>query len=389
MTTTQHSTGTGTQGSAEADASTAPADGTPRRLHMTIDGEQVEFLEGETIYEATARRQHPRPGNEIPTLCYDPRLEPFGACRLCVVEVEGARNPVASCTTKATEGMVVQTATERIEKHRRTLLEMVVSENRQVEVDPLSGYASQELKMLVDRYDANRGRFQGAQSGVSKVDDDNPFLLRDYDQCISCYRCVRVCAEQEGDHAINVMNRGFHTQITTEFDGLLKDSSCTFCGQCVQTCPTGALADKKALRAVELPGEVEKTRSVCPSCGVGCSVDLLTKGEHLVGIQPAMDGPANEGALCVKGQFAFDFVQHSDRLATPLVRGDDGQLHEATWDEALERAARGFTAAAEDHGRHSVYAVASGRAPSEAAYTIQKLIRAGLGTNQVDNCSRA
>ena len=296
---------------------------------------------------------------------------------------------MASCTTKATAGMVVRTKTEPIEQIRKTLLEMVVSENREVVVAPLSGYASQELGTLVDRYNADQGRFQGAQSGVSKVEDDNPFFLRDYDQCISCYRCVRVCAEREGDHAINVMNRGFHTQITTEFDGILKDSSCTFCGQCVQTCPTGALADKKALRGAHLPGKIEKTRTACPYSGVGCSVDLLTKEDRLIGIHPAMDGPANEGALCVKGQFAFDFVQHSDRLATPLVRGADGELHEATWDEALDRAAQGFANVLERDGPHSIYAIASGRAPSEAAYTMQKLIRAGLGTIQVDNCSRA
>ncbi len=367
----------------------AGGNGSPSWLAMRIDDEEVRFLEGETIYEAAERRRDQGPDMEIPTLCYDPRLEPFGACRLCVVELEGARNPVASCTTTATAGMVVRTKTEPIEQYRKTLLEMVVSENRELEVDPLSGYASQELKSLVDRYDANGGRFQGAQSGVSKVEDDNPFFLRDYDQCISCYRCVRVCAEREGDHAINIMNRGFHTQITTEFEGILKDSSCTFCGQCVQTCPTGALADKKALRGADLPGEIEKTRSVCPYCGVGCSVDLLTKEDRLIGIHPAMDGPANEGALCVKGQFAFDFVQHSDRLATPLVRGNDGELHEATWDMALDRAAAGFANALERDGPHSIYAIASGRAPSEAAYTIQKLIRAGLGTNQVDNCSRA
>ena len=350
---------------------------------ITIDGTEVTFTEGETIYEVATRC-----GHDIPTLCYDPRLEPFGACRLCVVEVEGARTPVASCTTKAVADMSVRTATEEVEKHRRTLLEMVASENRQVEVDPLTSYASQELANLVDRYDARGGRFAGAKSGTSK-DDDNPFLLRDYEQCISCYRCVRVCAEQEGDHAINVMNRGFHTQITTEFDGLLKDSSCTFCGQCVQTCPTGALGDKKALRSAELPGEIEKTRSVCPYCGVGCSVDLLAKEDALVGIHPAMDGPANKGALCVKGQFAFDFVQHGDRLAHPLVRGEDGELHEATWDEALERAAGGFRRAVDKYGEHSVYGIASGRAPSEAAYTMQKFIRAGFGTNQIDNCSRA
>ena len=377
------------ESTAEDRINLAGGNGSHTWLTMTMDGEEIRFIEGETIYEAAARRRDQHADTEIPTLCYDPRLEPFGACRLCVVELEGARNPVASCTTKATAGMVVRTKTEPIEQIRKTLLEMVVSENREVVVDPLSGYASQELGTLVDRYNADQGRFQGAQSGVSKVEDDNPFFLRDYDQCISCYRCVRVCAEREGDHAINVMNRGFHTQITTEFDGILKDSSCTFCGQCVQTCPTGALADKKALRGAHLPGKIEKTRTVCPYCGVGCSVDLLTKEDRLIGIHPAMDGPANEGALCVKGQFAFDFVQHSDRLATPLVRGDDGELHEATWDEALDRAAQGFANVLKRDGPHSIYAIASGRAPSEAAYTMQKLIRAGLGTNQVDNCSRA
>jgi len=185
------------------------------------------------------------------------------------------------------------------------------------------------------------------------------------------------------------MNRGFESQITTEFNTILKDSACTFCGQCVQTCPTGALADKKAMRATDRPGEMETTRSVCPYCGVGCSVDLVTKSDKLVAIQPAMDGPANRGALCVKGQFAFDFVHHPDRLQTPLIRGTDGELHEADWDEALDRAAEGFKKANEAYGRHSVYGVASGRAPTEAAYLMQKFIRAGFGTNYIDNCSRA
>jgi predicted molibdopterin-dependent oxidoreductase YjgC len=351
---------------------------------MILDGEEVDFAEGETLYEVAQRHR-----KEVPTLCYDPRLEPFGSCRLCVVEVEGMRAPVASCTTKAAPGMVVRSHTDQIDNHRKVLLELVASENREIDVDPLRGYASQELAILVDRYQARSGRFAGKQSGHSNQQDDNPFILRDYDLCISCNRCVRVCAEQEGDHAINIMNRGFHTQITTEFNGILKDSSCTFCGQCVQTCPTGALADKKALRAAAQPGEVKKTRSICPYCGVGCSVDLLTKEDRLVGIQPAMDGPANQGALCVKGQFAFDFVQHGDRLARPLVRGADGELHETDWDTALDRAAAGFRKAFEEHGRHSIYGVASGRAPNEAAYMMQKFIRAGFGTHQIDNCSRA
>ncbi|HCK09565.1 MAG TPA: formate dehydrogenase subunit alpha, partial [Candidatus Latescibacteria bacterium] len=342
------------------------------------------FDGGETIFQV-AERHH----KDIPTLCYDDRLEAFGGCRLCVVEVEGARTPVASCTTMAEAGMRIRTKSGSLEMHRRVLLEMVVSENREVDVDELSGYASQEMKTLVDRYSARTGRFAGDKSGVSRPDDPNPFILRDYENCISCYRCVRVCAEQEGDYAISIMNRGFETQITTEFGGLLKDSSCTFCGQCIQTCPTGALGDLKALRHVEVEEPIEKTRSVCTYCGVGCALDIMTKGEQVVGIQPAMDGPANEGALCVKGQFAFDFVHHPDRLKTPFIRDDHGQLVPATWDEALDKAAAGLLEAVNEHGRHSLYAIASGRAPNEAGFTMQKFVRAGLGTSYIDNCSRA
>jgi predicted molibdopterin-dependent oxidoreductase YjgC len=359
---------------------------TIRMPTMEVDGQKVPFTPGETIYKVTQRLS-----SEVPTLCYDDRLDAFGACRLCVVEVEGIRNPVASCTTEAVDGMVVRTTTDGIEKHRKTLLELVASENpaSALEVDELRGLASQELIQLAQRYDVDGTRFEGRKSGSSRSDDDNPFIVRDYDNCISCYRCVRVCAEQEGDYAISVKNRGFDTQITVEFDGLLKDSDCTFCGQCVQTCPTGALADKKAMRHADTEGELKKTRSVCPYCGVGCSVDLMSKGDKLVGIQPAKDGPANEGALCVKGQFAFDFVQHKDRLKTPLVRGDDGELHPASWDEALDRAAIGFKEALDKYGMESLYAVASGRAPHESGYLTQKFIRATTGTHQIDNCSRA
>ncbi len=351
---------------------------------LTLDGREVLFEEGETIYEIARRSK-----KDVPTLCYDDRLDPLGACRLCVVELEGARNPVASCTTMATDGMVVRTSTEAIEKHRKTLTELVVSENpRGVEIDPLRGMASQELALLAVRYEADGSRFEGATSGRSRKDDPNPMILRDYDQCISCYRCVRVCAEQEGDYAISVENRGFQTRITTEFAGFLEDSACTFCGQCVQTCPTGALGDLRALQNADVPGEIEKTRSICPYCGVGCSVDILSKDDKLVGVQPAMDGPANEGALCVKGQFAWEWVQHDDRLKTPLVR-KDGELVPASWDEAFERAAEGFRGVEAKHGRHAIYAVASGRAPHESAYSVQKFVRAGFGTNYIDNCSRA
>lgn len=354
------------------------------QLAITIDGQETTFTQGETIYQVATRLQ-----KDIPTLCYDDRLEAFGGCRLCVVEVEGIRNPVASCTTQASDGMVIKTAPPKIEKMRKTLLEMVASENRQIDVNPLRGLASQELSSLVNKYGARNGRFAGKKSGTTNLQDANPFILRDYEQCISCYRCVRVCAEQEGDYAITMMNRGFETQITTEFGNDLRDSDCTFCGQCVQTCPTGALADKKALRAADLVEPIKKTRTVCPYCAVGCSIDLMTKGDKIVGAQPAMDGPANKGALCIKGQFTYDFIQHEDRLSKPLIKQPDGTFKEVEWDEALKKAAEGFAKAKAKYGRHSIYGIASGRAPHGAAYTMQKFIRAGFGTHHIDNCSRA
>jgi formate dehydrogenase alpha subunit len=374
----------GTRGTSRPPSTAREAGSTAVSPTLFMDGEEVAFTPGETVFEVSERH-----GREVPTLCYDDRLDPFGGCRLCIVDLEGARTPVASCTTRAEPGMRVRTKGGRLEMHRRVLLELVASENRDVDVDPLSGYASQELRHLVDRYDARTGRFRGRRSGRSKAEDRNPFILRDYENCISCYRCVRVCAEQEGDHAISVMNRGFDTQITTEFDGPLKDSACTFCGQCVQVCPTGALGDLKALRHKDVPGETETTRTICTYCGVGCSVDLVSRGDNVVGVLPAMDGPANEGALCIKGQFQYDFIQHPDRLKTPLVRDANGALQPASWDEALDRAAEGFREIVRKHGRHSLYAIASGRAPNEAAYVMQKFVRAGLGTSYIDNCSRA
>jgi formate dehydrogenase major subunit len=351
---------------------------------MTLDGKEVEFQPGESIYDVARRF-----AKSVPTLCYDDRLEAFGACRLCVVEIDGYRNPVASCTMKAQPGMVVHTQTGNLEKHRKTLMELVVSENPDsADIDPMRGLVSQEMALLSRRYEVDGGRFEGRRSGTSRDDDPNPMIKRDYDHCISCYRCVRVCAEQEGDYAISVKNRGFATQITTEFDGFLENSECTFCGQCVQTCPTGALGDKRAMKHEDVPGEIELTRSICPYCGVGCSVDIMTKGDKLVGVLPAMDGPANEGALCVKGQFAWEWVQHPGRLKTPLVR-KDGKLVPTSWDEALDRAAEGYEKVVDKHGRYAVYGVASGRAPHESAYSMQKFIRTSFATNYIDNCSRA
>jgi predicted molibdopterin-dependent oxidoreductase YjgC len=339
-------------------------------MKIRIDGLPVEARPGETLL-AAARRA----GAFVPALCWDPRLEPGGHCRLCVVAVRGRRQPVAACVARVEEGMEVETATGEIRSLQRTLLEMVLSENP---ADPDPGT---ELHELAARLGVSRGRFAGRPSGRS-IDDPNPFLLRDYDKCISCYRCTRICDEVEGDHAIAPAGRGFETRIATAFDRGLMESPCTLCGQCIHTCPTGALADRKMIGA----GATKRTPSVCGYCGVGCGVILHSKENRVIGVTPDLEAPANRGALCVKGQFGLDFASTPNRLARPLIREGD-RFREASWDEALDLVAlrlRGFQGTPD-----SFYAIASGRGTNEAAYLLQKFARTVMGTNQVDNCARA
>ncbi len=354
-----------------------------RTATLLLDGKEVVFQKGEMLLKVARNA-----GRKIPTLCYNPRLKPFGGCRLCVVEIEGCPKPVASCTTEASSGMVVKTSTPELERHRKAVLNMVASQVDNLDNNPVKGLASTTLENILAQYDIdpNQCPTQRAPKGVML--DDNPFIERNPSLCIACYLCVRICNERQMNSAIGIVNRGFHTKIATEFNGSLRESACVFCGQCIQACPTGALADKKAMARFKKELTVKKTRSVCAYCGVGCSIDILTQENHLIGVQPALDGPANHGALCMKGQFAFDFVDHEDRLKTPLIRDESGTLRNATWDEALDRAASGFQRVIDKHGRHSIYAIASGRAPNEASYVLQKLMRAGFGTHHVDNCSR-
>ncbi len=352
---------------------------------MTIDGVEMTFTPGDTVLEVSKRV-----GSKVPHLCWDERLDPAGSCRLCIVEVEGRRNPAASCTLPAEEGMIVVTETEKLRRMQVTLLQMVLSENpaeissRNVDV------GKTELQLLAEDFGVTRNRFLGAVSNRSK-DDANPLLKRDYDHCIACYRCVRICAEVEADFAITMTGRGFGKEIATPFDRGLLESTCTLCGQCVYTCPTGALADHKMVGQAAKGAPAEKqtiTRSICPYCGTGCSIDLHSDGEKVLGVTPALDGPVNEGALCIKGQFGFDFVNSDDRLKKPMIR-KDGTLVEVEWAEAIEYTADKLRSIRDEHGPKAFYSIASGRAPGEGGYMLQKFQRAVMGSNFIDNCSRA
>ncbi len=349
---------------------------------ITIDGQEASFSPGETVLEVSKRL-----GKEVPTLCYDERLDPYGSCRLCIVEVEGRPLPAAACTLKAEAGLVIGTETEKIQRMQSTLLEMVLSENPDDDCPRCRDIGTCEVHALTERFGVERQRFLGGISNQSK-DDSNPFLLRDYDRCISCYRCVRICDEVEADFAITMTGRGWNKGIATAFDGSLMESSCTLCGQCIYTCPTGALADKKMVGAGKNPEPIEQTRTVCPYCGTGCSINIHHREGKALGVTPVLDGPVNEGALCVKGQFAFDFVNSGDRLRQPLLR-KNGKLTPVSWDEALDHTARRLSSIRAESGPKAFYGIASGRAPGEGAYLLQKFTRTVMGSNFIDNCSRA
>lgn len=346
-----------------------------------INEREVEFAEGDTLLEAARRVDA-----DVPTLCYDPRLAPAGSCRLCLVELEGRAQPVPACTFSASDGLRVRTESSVLQEFRRRLLELVLSELPAGECRHCAEIGRCELHRLADQYGANDSRFRGATSGA-RVDDGNPFILRDYDQCIYCYRCTRVCNEVEQAHAIVPGGRGFATRITTLFERGLLDTSCTFCGQCINTCPTGALADLPRVGRAKAAEISRSVLTVCPFCGTGCTLYLDVAKEQVVGVRPDFQSPVSRGSLCVKGQFGWEFVHSPERLTTPLVRRD-GELRAASWDEAYDLIAGRLAAIKEAHGPDAIVFWSSARATSESNYLFQKFARAVVGTNNVDNCAR-
>jgi len=345
-----------------------------------IDGKRVTLVPGETILEA-ARHAEAR----IPTLCYDSRVHPSASCRLCMVKVKGRRLPVASCAQELDPGMEVTTQDTELDNWRRTILNLVLSENPAEECVKCKELGPCELHTLAREFDIQDGNLRGATSG-KELDDSNPFILRDYTKCIYCYRCTRVCDEVEQAHAILPAGRGFETRIATPFDGALLDSPCTFCGQCIQTCPTGALMDRKMLGKARAE-EVTRVKTICPFCGTGCGINMHVASGKVIGVTPDWSAPANQGSLCVKGQFGVDFIHNPDRLTTPLVR-HNGKLEEASWEEAYDLIVQKFTQIKKEAGPEAFAFWSSSRGTSESNYLMQKFARAVIGTNNIDNCAR-
>jgi NADH dehydrogenase/NADH:ubiquinone oxidoreductase subunit G len=344
-------------------------------MNLTINDKKVTVPAGATILSA-ARRS----GIYIPTLCDDPRLEPHGGCRLCLVQVKSMPKPVTACTTPATDGMEIVTSNEEIERQRRTIVELLLSDhpNDCMVCEKAGDCALQELAYS---YDLRANRFYGERRQYTKK-DLNPFIERDMDKCILCGKCTRVCTEIQGVGAIELSSRGFAAKVSTPFE---KDLDCEFCGQCVSVCPTGALTGKESLGKGRQK-DVRKVDSICTYCGCGCNITLHVNRDEVVRVTSRPDR-VNEGWLCVKGRFGNDFINNPDRLKTPLIK-KDGVFVEATWDEAFGYVVQKLSDIKQKHGPDAVGGLSSARCTNEENYLFQKFIRAAIGTNNVDHCAR-
>lgn len=357
------------------------------KISVVINGRRMEAQPGESVMAVADRASIP-----LPRLCHYPLLKPSGGCRLCVVSVKGARSLVASCSTPVTDGMEIETESQPVVEARREALDLLVS-NHPLDCFSCEATGDCRLQDYAYQYGVREGSYQGARRQV-EVDDSNPFFRIDYEKCVLCGICVRMCDEVMGYGAIDFQRRGFDTLVGGAYGAPLQDTSCVFCGNCVQGCPVGALVPKSLIGEARA-WEIRKVRTICPYCGVGCALDLHVKGDKVVAVTGA-ESPANHTLTCVKGRFGWEFIHHPDRLTQPLIRRDDAPrglagaeaFREATWAEALERVTGEISRIRDAHGGDAVAGLASAKASNEENYLFQKLMRCAVGTNNVDHCAR-
>jgi len=372
--------------------------GTPIRLSektvtLTIDGQSITVPAGTSVMAAAMSL-----GTKIPKLCATDSLEPFGSCRLCLVEIEGRRGTPASCTTPAEEGMVVRTQSENLSGLRKGVMELYISDhpldcltcsaNGDCELQDMAGAVG--LREVRYGYEGENHVFAKGKDGAVNEnwlakDTSNPYFTYDPSKCIVCNRCVRACEEVQGTFALTITGRGFDSRVAagpTDFLG----SECVSCGACVQACPTATLMENKVIEHGQPEHSVVTT---CAYCGVGCSFKAEMQGDRVIRMVPYKDGKANEGHSCVKGRFAWGYATHTDRMTKPMIREKiTDPWREVSWEEAINYAASEFKRIQAQYGRESVGAITSSRCTNEEVFLVQKLVRAAFRNNNVDTCAR-
>lgn len=366
---------------------------TDKTVTLSIDGQSVTVPAGTSVMAAAMSL-----GTTIPKLCATDSLEPFGSCRLCLVEIEGRRGTPASCTTPAEEGMVVRTQSDNLASLRKGVMELYISDhpldcltcsaNGDCELQDMAGAVG--LREVRYGYEGENHVFAKTSNGLANEnwlpkDESNPYFTYDPSKCIVCNRCVRACEEVQGTFALTITGRGFESRVAagpTDFLG----SECVSCGACVQACPTATLIETSVIAH----GQPEHSKiTTCAYCGVGCSFKAEMQGDRVVRMVPYKDGQANEGHSCVKGRFAWGYATHSDRITRPMIRHRiTDPWREVSWEEAILHAASEFKRIQAQYGRESVGAITSSRCTNEEVFVVQKLVRAAFRNNNVDTCAR-
>jgi len=351
-------------------------------VSVTIDGQVIEVPEGTSVMRAAALV-----GVDIPKLCATDRLESFGSCRLCLVEIDGRRGTPSSCTTPVSAGMSVHTQTPRLERLRRGVMELYISDHP---LDCLTCAANgdcelQDMAGAVGLRDVRYGYAGANHLGLGK-DTSNPYFTFDSSKCIVCSRCVRACEEVQGTFALTIEGRGFGSRVAAGANGSFFDSPCVSCGACVQVCPTATLTENTI---IEFGQPRHTVLTTCAYCGVGCSFKAEMQGEQVVLMEPYKDGGANEGHSCVKGRFAWGYASHPDRVLAPMIRDSiTDPWKTVTWDEAIGFAAARLKDIQARHGNAAIGGITSSRCTNEEVFAVQKMVRTAFGNNNVDTCAR-
>lgn len=356
-------------------------EGNPQMLTITINGKTVEAGESQTILDVARAN-----GVYVPSLCFHPKTGQASVCRICAVEVEGARGLVMACSTPVWGGMVIRTDSDQVLQARRLIVDLLLAEGSH---DCLSCDMCGQCELQEAAYHLGIERPSGQRAApLLPLDLSHPMITRDPNKCIHCYRCIKGCNDVVVNGVLDMAYRSQRSLVVADQDMPLGRSSCVGCGECVQLCPTGALIEKKAMNRGRV-WNLEKVRTTCPYCGVGCQVFLHVdrQGNRVVRVTGADGTPPNDGMLCVKGRFGYDFPASPHRLTRPLMKRD-GRFEPVSWEEALDYTAVRLHEIRSAHGPDSISGISSSRDDNENSYAAQKFMRAVIGTNNIDNCAR-